>query len=72
MATSYYHDMDQITLTLLGLLSLGAAAYFMLLYLFQPRYPRGYSYRNNRMDLGDGGETFSVPVAVQKLFSQYG
>ena len=69
-ATTYSFP-DEAALILLGLLSLGVAAYLMLQYLdHQPQRP---SFHNYRMDFGEGGnDGHSVTEALSGLFSKYG
>ena len=55
---------------LLGLLSLGVAAYLMLQYLDQLRLP---SFHNSRMYFSeDGSDGHSITEALSQMFSKYG
>ena len=71
-ATTYSFPDEAELMMLLGLLSLGVAAYLMLQYLdHQP--PRRPSFHNYRMDFGKGGnDGHSVTEALSKLFLKYG
>ena len=69
-ATTYSFPDEAELMMLLGLLSLGVAAYLMLQYLDQLRLP---SFHNSRMYFGeDGSDGHSVIEALSQMFSKYG